>query len=136
MTTIQGFLPHIQLVHICLSLVFVQLALLFVFRKRLNQQEQFIDSIKNEIHALLLCERGIADRLKQQQQQVRWMADRQDKLELTEAASGNYKQAMALMKRGASTDEVVDTCDLSRGELELISHLQNIRDVVYNNRTV
>jgi len=44
--------------------------------------------------------------------------------------NSGYKQAVALMQRGADTDELVDACDLSRGELDLLSRLQSsVRDV-------
>ena len=134
MLILENIISNIQLSHFCLVLITAQVVVLFHFWQKLNKQRQSVSGIESELKALLLCERGIVERLKQQQQQVRSMADRQDKLEITDTSSSNYKQAKALMQHGATTDELVDTCDLSRGELELISHLQNVRQALYMNK--
>lgn len=134
MLTLESVISNIQFVHFCLLLIVIQSLFMLDFWKKLNKQEDVVHAVENELKALLLCERGIAERLKQQQQQVRNVADRQDKLEISESSNSSYKQAKALMEHGATTDELVDTCDLSRGELELISHLQNVRQAIYMNK--
>ena len=64
--------------------------------------------------------------VKQQQKQVRSMIERQDNLEISNSSNTSYKQAMVLLQKGASTDELIDACDLSRGELELLYRMSII----------
>lgn len=96
-------------------------------RKKMLYQEKQIMELHRELDALLVCSRGISDKLHFYQQQFKHIVDRQDKLELGEAETSSYKQAMALVNRGASEEELLTTCDLSRGELNLITHLQKSR---------
>ncbi|MFT7458596.1 MAG: hypothetical protein ACI909_001269 [Planctomycetota bacterium] len=93
-----------------------------------EQQAQLLMTIKQEMEALLMCERGMGVRIKQQQQQVRSMIDRQDKLEISDGSNPSYKHAMVLLQKGISTDELIEACDLSRGELELLSRLKMATD--------
>ena len=89
-----------------------------------QQQAQSLMEIKHEMGALLSCERGMGDRIKQQQQQVRCVIERQDKLEISDGSNTSYKQAMVLLQKGVSADELIEACDLSRGELDLLSRLK------------
>lgn len=93
-------------------------------RKKMLHQEKQIRELHQELDALLACSRGISDKLHFYQKQFKHIVDRQDKLEVGEAETSAYKQAMALVNRGASEEELLTTCDLSRGELNLITHLQ------------
>lgn len=120
-------LDALQLTHLLLLLLGVQSFVLLRFQKQLKQQRKMTEELRKEMEALLLCERSIADRIKKQQQQMYGITSRQDKLEITETSQVNYKQAIALMRKGATTEELVETCDISRGEVELISHLENLK---------
>lgn len=96
-------------------------------RKRSRIQNYRINQLTNELNALLSCSRGISDRLHNYQHQFRHITERQDKLEVGEPGSTGYKQAIALFNRGASEEEMLSTCDLSRGEINLIAHLQRAK---------
>ena len=96
-------------------------------RKKTRMQERQIKQLNQELNALLSCSRGISQKLHSYQHQFRYLNDRQDKLEIGESGSSDYKQAMALLNRGATEDEMLSACDLSRGELNLIAHLQKVR---------
>jgi len=109
---------------ICLFVVVVQAVYLRKLTSDLQRQKQIIADVKQELGALLLCERGMGDRIRQQQQQVRSMIERQDTLEISGGSQTSYKQAMVLLQKGASADELIDACDLSRGELELLARLK------------
>ena len=91
----------------------------------LTEQSGKLEECKSEITALLQCEKGMGSRLKQQQQQVRNIIERQDKIEVSDGAGTSYRQAMVLLNKGASADELIDACDMSRGELELLSRLNS-----------
>ena len=120
-------LDYLQFGHFILILFITQSIILLHWQKKIIKQNQELSGLRKEVEALLLCERGLADRIKNQQQQMHGIANRQDTLEITDSSQINYKHAIALMKKGASTDELVETCDISRGEVELISHFENLK---------
>lgn len=119
----------LELIQHVLPLLIIIIALMMLFstyqiRKKTIAQEKQIRDLHYELDALLVCSRGISDKLHDYQQRFKHIIDRQDKLEISESDTSAYKQAMALFNRGASEEELITTCDLSRGELNLISHLQ------------
>ena len=118
------FFEYFQIGHLALILILVQSYVVFCIWEKSKSQTRFIKEAYKEVQALLSCERGMADRIKNQQQQMHGITERQDQLEISETSQVNYKQAIALMKKGATASEMVEACDISRGELELISRLQ------------
>ncbi len=96
-------------------------------RKKAHNQDRQMNQLNEELNALLSCSRGISERLHAYQHQFRNIIERQDKLEVGEPGSTSYKQAIALFNRGATEDEMVSACDLSRGEINLIAHLQKAK---------
>lgn len=96
-------------------------------RKKTRAQEKQIRNLHQELNALLSCSRGISEKLHHYQHQFRHLTERQDKLEVGEPEYSGYKQAIALYNRGASEEEMLSACDLSRGELNLIAHLQKAK---------
>ena len=111
---------------LCLMLFILTVSSLRLHKKTQSQHRQ-ICQLNEELNALLACSRGISERLHHYQNQFQTITERQDKLEVGDAGSAGYKQAIALFKRGASEDEMLSTCDLSRGEINLIAHLQKAR---------
>ena len=103
--------------------------------RQFKQQGKLLAIVNEEMKALLVCEKGMGQRIKQQQKQVKEMIDRQDKLEISDGSNTSYKQAMILLQKGASTDELIEACDLSRGELELLSRLK-IQSIGTNQHAV
>ena len=91
-------------------------------RKKTRDQEQQIRQLSQELNALLSCSHGELNLI------AHFQTERQDKLEVGEPEYNGYKQAIALYNRGASEDEMLSACDLSRGELNLIAHLQKARE--------
>ncbi|MFQ5659256.1 MAG: DUF2802 domain-containing protein [Gammaproteobacteria bacterium] len=127
MTAIENLLSSPLLVQVCLVLVLIQWLFLQRLWRKFDRQGRSLAETQQELQALLSCERGMADRINYQQQQMHGIADRQDRLEINDSSQINYKQAIALMKKGATTNELVEACDLSRGELDLIGHLQKLQ---------
>ena len=122
----------------CVALLIV-LAQAIQLRKidgEMDNQKQHLTMLREEMEALLRCERGMGTRIKQQQQQVRTVIERQDRLEISGESNTSYKQAMVLLQKGASTDELIDACDLSRGELDLLSRLKMTALAKSANHTV
>jgi biopolymer transport protein ExbB/TolQ len=61
------------------------------------------------------------------EQKVRGLLDRQDQMELRTSGSRPYSHAIQLVQRGASVDELIAMCGLTRGEAELICMLHGTR---------
>ncbi len=117
-----------NLVPLFLCIVVVMLIVsTFRLRQQTNNQHRKINQLNEELNALLSCSRGISEKLHSHQYQFQNIAERQDKLEVAEPGHSGYKQAIALYNRGASEDEMLTTCDLSRGEINLITHLQKAK---------
>jgi hypothetical protein len=51
--------------------------------------------------------------------------ERQANVEIIDLSQTNYKQAVALMHKGVSLEEMVEVCEISRGEWDPIASLQN-----------
>lgn len=118
---------------VVLLLVFLPVVIcLLNHQRKLNGQIKQTLKLQEEMTALLSCERGMGERIKQQQRFIRNMEDRQDKLEIEDAGTTSYKQAMALLRKGVSADELVDACDMSRGELELLSRIKTLSNTSHN----
>ncbi len=114
--------------------IFMLLGMMLVFALVLQQQdrkmrayEKRLKIMKSDFQALLLCSRGVGDRLNCQQREFKSLIDRQDRLELGDHGEPSYRQAAALLERGASCDEMADTCDLTEAEAELIAQLSQSR---------
>ncbi len=125
-------IAHIDLLNNLVPLflcAIVAMLIISTIRLRKQTQCQFrqINQLNEELNALLSCSRGISERLHSHQNQFQNISERQDKLEVAEPGHGGYKQAIALFNRGASEDEMLSTCDLSRGEINLITHLQKAK---------
>lgn len=117
-----------NLVPIVLCIVVAMLVVSTIrLRQQTNSQHRKINQLNEELNALLSCSRGISEKLHSHQYQFQNIAERQDKLEVAEPGHSGYKQAIALYNRGASEDEMLTTCDLSRGEINLITHLQRAK---------
>ncbi len=106
------------------AITFLLALKLRTMEKKLLEQGKLLAIVNEDMKALLICEQGMGKRIKTQQQQVRDVIERQDKVEISDGGNTSYKQAMVLLQKGASTDELIDACDLSRGELDLLSRLK------------
>ncbi len=112
--------------NVLLIISVAQIFSFYRFRAINNEQEKKIKALKNDVQALLLCARGVGEKLHNQQSEFRNIQDRQDKLELGDGLGDvSYQQVIALMNRGATADEMVSSCDLTQGEVELLAHIQN-----------
>ena len=83
---------------------------------RLTALVQDIQNMNNATH-------GIGQRVNQITTQVHNLDARQDELDLRDQADKPIQQAIALAEKGASIDELMENCALSRGEAELLLRL-------------
>ena len=89
---------------------------------------------KDEYSAILETNKGLSlgavslnERLARIEQEFSRLHEDVDRMSLTEQDSRAFTQAIKLAGRGANVDELVETCDLSKGEAELIVLLHSQR---------
>lgn len=95
-------------------------------KETLQASEKSNHRIHQDLHGLILCMRGVSQRFEKQQKQLRSVTIRQNDLSAISTNDSHYEQAVLLMDRGATADELVQTCGLSKGEAELMSRINEI----------
>ncbi len=84
------------------------------------------DRMRNDLAALLRCSRGMGEQLRRQQALVRRLNERQAQVERGDG-SARVQAAETLLRNGADVAEIASRCGMSRGEAELLVHLEDLR---------
>lgn len=99
----------------------------------IQAQNQALDVLQKDLRALCNAAVQVGGRvhrleqsLKQLQQRQQELGLRQDKLVHPEPEARSFEQAIKLAQKGASVEELMDICDLSRGEAELMSMMHRL----------
>jgi|GEM_PF-1810888 len=92
----------------------------------LQKQEKSSHRMQQDLQGLILCMRGVSQRFGKQQKLIRSVTVRQNDLNALSTNDSHYEQAVLLMEKGATVDELIQTCGLSKGEAELMSRINNI----------
>ena len=93
----------------------------------MQAQEKSSHQMHQNLQGLILCMRGISQRFEKQQKLIRSVTVRQNDLSALSTNDSHYEQAVLLMDKGATVDELIQTCGLSKGEAELMSRINNIK---------
>ncbi len=114
------FFQSLVLILLCQFLAYVK------FKQRYQKQQKKMKSLENDLQALLICARGVGEKLHNQEDEFRYIQERQEKIELNKDnhTTPPYKQMMALINHGASKHDMLDDCDLTKGEVELMLSLK------------
>ncbi len=83
--------------------------------------------MNQDLAGLILCMRGIGSRFEKQQKLIRSVTIRQNDISASGTNDSHYEQAVLLMDKGATVEELIETCGLSKGEAELMSRINNIQ---------
>ena len=95
--------------------------LLVRYVKRLERSwDPAIETLSRDLRALCIAASRAGDRLIDVEHQSRRLALRQEQFEMKDSQSEHLTQAIALVKRGAGTEELVATCGMGHGEAELL----------------
>lgn len=95
--------------------------LLIRYVKRLERSwDPAIESLSRDLRALCIAASRAGDRLIDVEHQSRRLALRQEQCEMKGSQSEHLTQAIALVKRGAGTEELVATCGMGHSEAELL----------------
>ncbi len=84
-----------------------------------------IENLKSQLNTLMSCSVGMGHRLGDFQGKLNGVSQRQNVLKMQKVSNDtNYGHALSLLRKGASEDELIETCGISRGEAQLMSRLQ------------
>jgi hypothetical protein len=110
--------------------LFALLVMLFMSMgqaRRAKEQAHRLDTMQNDLRALCNAAVQVGERanklelsMKLLQQRQKELGVRQEQMGLAEPEARSYDQAIKLAQKGTSLEEIMDICDLSRGEAELI----------------
>ncbi len=124
-----------------LSLVAIGLAILAVFwmlaamraRRQVEKQAKQLDTVKNDLRALCNAAVHVGERVirlergqGQLQQRQQELGVRQDQMAYVEPEERVFDHAIKLAQKGSSIEEIMDVCDLSRGEAELVAMMHRL----------
>jgi len=83
-------------------------------------QQKQLKELAHELQTMTNAAYGVGKRINLLSGQIRELDDRQEEFDLKDQGSHSMTQAIALAQKGASIDELMETCDMSRGEAELL----------------
>lgn len=111
-------------------LIMVVLIVVLRLTNRLVRLERELDRTRTDMLAMngaisALCEGGIDENRRREEieHRLKSIRNRQDELELREQGGRSYSQAIKLIRRGATVDDLMAACGLNRGEAELIVNI-------------
>lgn len=112
-----------------LAVAVIALAFMYreIARNKRQQQEQArnYSRIEHELRAMTAAAVGVDERISRLERRSRRIQERQEQLELHDS-SRPYDQAIRMVHKGSSIDEIISLCDLSRSEAELIQMMHSM----------
>jgi hypothetical protein len=107
--------------------------LLLQWRRNSSVQREQLETMQNDLRALCNAAVQVGERLNKLEQEFKGvqrrqqeLGTRQDQLDLAEPEARTFEQAVKLVRKGASVEEIIEICDLSRGEAELIAMMHRL----------
>lgn len=105
---------------VSLGLLLVALSLLRRQQMQARTHAELLQRTRNDLRALISASLGMGERMREVERRQRRLAERQEQLDIYDAANQPYEQAIRMVKNGSKTEELVDICGLSETEAELI----------------
>ncbi len=116
-------------------LVFGVVMLFLQLRHGRTEQGDAIATVQKDLRALCNAAVQVGERLNRLEQELKGvqrrqqeLGSRQDKLDLAEPEARTFEQAVKLVRKGASVEELMEICGLSRGEAELIAMMHRMEN--------
>ncbi len=125
----------IAILALVLVAVVIVVQLVFAMRIKGNMQRQLQSqtTIQTDLRALCNAAVQMGERvnrmegeLKALQQRQQELGVRQEKMAHSEPSEVSFEQAIKLARKGSSVEELMEICDLSRGEAELIAMMHRL----------
>ncbi len=124
MNTLSALFDNLHASHgILLACAGLLLCVLVVIHRHLRQSRQtdeLLRRTRNDLRALVNASVGMGERLQNMERRQRRLAERQEQLDLHDAANQPYEQAIRMAQGGSKTEELMHICGLSKSEAELI----------------
>jgi hypothetical protein len=89
------------------------------YRKRMDLMASELDELKRNLNIFNDGAQGIGRRLVEAEKQLKMVASDQAQLK-QQGGTQSYTDAANMVAQGLTVDEIVDRCDLSRAEVELM----------------
>ena len=122
-------LLNLMLITLLSGAVIYMAVLVHRLQQELRQAGQTNKALKRELKANLSTTMGLGKRLLLTEQNLTKLTsnieDMQSSQGVNSAIPRNYKTASKLVEKGASVEELMESCDISQGEAELLAHLSN-----------
>jgi len=98
-------------------------------RAKVEKIKQQLDDLKNRMVSIQSSNISQGKSICRLNAEVKTLlAQRQHMEEHTKMANKAYQQAAKMLSMGASPDDIMDCCELTRGEVQLIAQLQRSED--------
>lgn len=112
------------------------IALVWVVRRETRQRAAALQTVQNDLRALCNASMAMGERVRQAERQLQQLAEqqkafgaRQEELQRVDETGHGYEQAIKLAQKGASVDDLMDVCGLTRGEAELVAMVHRLGKV-------
>ncbi|TVP87731.1 MAG: DUF2802 domain-containing protein [Thioalkalivibrio sp.] len=92
-------------------------------QRRQMIQESALMSLKGALSAVCSDELAVDQRQAELERRMRQLAEQQEQLLSRDAEQGPYRHAVRLAAKGASREEIMKSCGVSRGEADLLRSL-------------
>lgn len=90
---------------------------------------QQLNVAQHQLGALCSGAAAVSTHLGRVEQQLKRLAERQDRLDLKDSVTQSYEHAISLVRRGAAPEELVLRCGLVRDEAELLVRMYQLDKV-------
>ncbi len=86
-----------------------------------NTSNALLKQTQNDLRALINASVGMGERMQKVERHQRRLGERQEQLDISDAANQPYEQAIRMVQNGSKTAELEQICGLSKSEAELIN---------------
>jgi len=120
----QDWMPVLALLALGLAVVAILLAV--KYRQDLRQSRQRLDALQSDMRALVSAAIGVGERVHRIEKSLKEVSHRQEQIDQTDPGAQAYQQAIKMAQKGASAEELIEICGLTRGEADLIAMLHRM----------
>ena len=106
-------------------LILFLLTVFLMLRLRLREQEgerqrQEIDKLRHDLGVLCSGAVGVSERVARIERKLNRLSERQEQMEASTPEAQPYDKAVELARKGATVEELIAQCGISKGEADLV----------------
>lgn len=91
-----------------------------------EEQQQSLEKLQQDFRAMMAGAVGVDERIIRIEKRIRRLVERQEQLETSQNSGRPYDQAIRMVHKGSSLEDIMSVCELSRGEAELIMMMHSV----------